>query len=188
MTKIALFGTSADPPTAGHQAILRWLSYHFDKVAVWASDNPFKDHQTPLEHRMEMLRLLIREIDHSQHNIELREDFSHRRSIVSVDRAIELWGVNAEYYLAIGSDLVRQIRRWYRIEELLEKTRIIIVPRRGYPIYTEDIIALEELGGRCQVADLNAPEVSSSAYREKHDDTVVTQPIQEYIFKEKLYA
>ena len=23
--KIALFGTSADPPTAGHQKILRWL-------------------------------------------------------------------------------------------------------------------------------------------------------------------
>ncbi|MFN6300225.1 MAG: nicotinic acid mononucleotide adenylyltransferase, partial [Microcystis sp.] len=26
MLKIALFGTSADPPTAGHQAILKWLS------------------------------------------------------------------------------------------------------------------------------------------------------------------
>jgi nicotinate-nucleotide adenylyltransferase len=36
--KVALFGTSADPPTAGHQAIIRWLSEHFDHVAVWAGE------------------------------------------------------------------------------------------------------------------------------------------------------
>jgi cytidyltransferase-related domain len=63
MTKIALFGTSADPPTSGHQAILFWLSQRFDKVVVWASDNPFKNHQTLLEHRMAMLSLLIEEIN-----------------------------------------------------------------------------------------------------------------------------
>ncbi|NEQ41665.1 MAG: nicotinic acid mononucleotide adenylyltransferase, partial [Okeania sp. SIO3I5] len=45
MTKIALFGTSADPPTAGHETIVRWLSQNFNKVVVWASDNPFKSHQ-----------------------------------------------------------------------------------------------------------------------------------------------
>ena len=43
--RIALFGTSADPPTAGHQKILRWLSEGYDRVAVWAADNPFKCHQ-----------------------------------------------------------------------------------------------------------------------------------------------
>ncbi|NET52841.1 MAG: nicotinic acid mononucleotide adenylyltransferase, partial [Merismopedia sp. SIO2A8] len=35
MTTLALFGTSADPPTAGHQQILRWLSYQYDHVIVW---------------------------------------------------------------------------------------------------------------------------------------------------------
>ena len=60
---VALFGTSADPPTAGHQAILKWLSERYDWVAVWASDNPFKFHQTSLEHRGAMLRLLIEDID-----------------------------------------------------------------------------------------------------------------------------
>ncbi|WP_421657438.1 adenylyltransferase/cytidyltransferase family protein [Leptothermofonsia sp. ETS-13] len=63
MLNIALFGTSADPPTAGHRAILVWLSQRYDCVAVWASDNPFKTHQTPLEHRMAMLQLLINDIN-----------------------------------------------------------------------------------------------------------------------------
>ncbi|MEM6592470.1 MAG: nicotinic acid mononucleotide adenylyltransferase, partial [Cyanobacteria bacterium P01_C01_bin.73] len=40
MTRIALFGTSADPPHQGHQAILTWLARRFNHVAVWAADNP----------------------------------------------------------------------------------------------------------------------------------------------------
>lgn len=34
--RVALFGTSADPPTAGHQVVLSWLSEGYDWVAVWA--------------------------------------------------------------------------------------------------------------------------------------------------------
>ncbi|MGB2926426.1 MAG: adenylyltransferase/cytidyltransferase family protein, partial [Limnothrix sp.] len=62
MTQIALFGTSADPPTVGHQSILRWLSEHYDQVAVWAADNPFKEHGATLDQRSEMLELLIKDL------------------------------------------------------------------------------------------------------------------------------
>ena len=48
--RVALFGTSADPPTSGHQKILSWLSERYDWVAIWAADNPFKSHQTSLTH------------------------------------------------------------------------------------------------------------------------------------------
>jgi nicotinate-nucleotide adenylyltransferase len=187
MTKIALFGTSADPPTAGHQTILEWLSDHFDLVAVWASDNPFKNHQTSLKHRMEMLRLLIQEIDPPRKNIMAYEKLSDRKSLISVEKAIEIWGKDAEYTLVIGSDLVHQIRRWYRIEELLKKARILVIPRPGYSIKEEDLQALRYLGGQCSVANLDAPAVSSTAYREKKDEDVVTQPVKDYIKREKLY-
>jgi nicotinate-nucleotide adenylyltransferase len=123
MTEIALFGTSADPPTAGHRVILEWLSEHFDRVAVWASDNPFKNHQTSLEHRAMMLALLIRDIDSPQKNICLRQDLSDRRSLFSVEKARQVWGEDAEYTLVIGSDLAGQIRRWYRAGELPDRTR-----------------------------------------------------------------
>ncbi|ACK68760.1 nicotinate (nicotinamide) nucleotide adenylyltransferase [Gloeothece citriformis PCC 7424] len=188
MTKIALFGTSADPPTAGHQAILQWLCAHYDQVAVWASDNPFKDHQTSLEHRLEMLRLLISEINPPVNNIGVYEQLSHRRSLHSVEKAKEIWGETADYYLVIGSDLAGQIRRWYRVQDLFEQVKILIVPRPGYLIDQKDLDALQDLGGEYEIADLTVPGVSSSAYREKKDKTVVTQPIKEYIHQEKLYA
>lgn len=187
MTTIALFGTSADPPTAGHQSILRWLSDHYDWVGVWASDNPFKNHQTSLSHRMAMLRLLIEDIRPPRHNIYLSEKLSHRRSLMSVAKAQEIWGEKANYTLVIGSDLVSQIRRWYHIEELLEQVNILIVPRPGYSIAQKDLVALKELGGNYQVAELDAPAVSSTAYREDRNEAVLIQPIQDYIYQEQLY-
>jgi nicotinate-nucleotide adenylyltransferase len=188
MVKIALFGTSADPPTAGHQAILKWLSEQYDIVAVWASDNPFKNHQTSLEHRLMMLDLLIRDIQPPRANIQLRRELSNRRSLISVEKAQAIWGVQEEYTLVIGSDLVGQIRRWYRSEELLQKVKILVIPRPGYPINFEDIKQLQNLGGNCLIADVFAPDVSSSDYREKGDDHAVTAPIKDYIARQKLYA
>ncbi len=188
MTKIALFGTSADPPTAGHQTILQWLGDRYDWVAVWASDNPFKKHQTSLKHRMAMLRLLIEEIDAPRHNIHVWEELSDRRSLMSVEKAKQIWGNETEYALVIGSDLVKQICRWYRVEELLHQVTILVVPRPSYPIQKEDLEGLKKLGGNYKVADLTAPGVSSTAYREYGRNDVITQPIQEYIHREQLYA
>lgn len=188
MTKIALFGTSADPPTAGHKAILQWLSNHYDWVAVWASDNPFKPHQISLEHRTEMLRLLIEEIKTTRNNISLHKELSDRRSIVSVEKAKEIWGRKVEYTLVIGSDLVHQICNWYRIEDVLQNVQILIIPRPGYSVQEDDLISLRSLGGKCAIANLNAPAVSSTAYREKKDKNAITQPVKDYINQEQLYA
>ena len=67
--KIALFGTSADPPHLGHQSILSWLAHEFDQVAVWAADNPYKADQSPIRDRAQMLRLLITTLPPSSPNI-----------------------------------------------------------------------------------------------------------------------
>ena len=48
---IALLGTSADPPTRGHQALLEQLLEHHGQVVTWASDNPGKCHALPLADR-----------------------------------------------------------------------------------------------------------------------------------------
>jgi len=188
MTKIALFGTSADPPTAAHQAILRWLAANYDIVAVWASDNPFKSHQTSLDHRAEMLRLIIQEIKNPQANIQLYQELSDRRSLISVNKAQDIWGKNSSYSLVIGSDLISQIPRWYRIQELLEMVSILIVPRPGYAINDSEIKALENLGGKCILPNLKTPALSSTAYRHHHDQNVITHSVAKYINQEKLYA
>jgi nicotinate-nucleotide adenylyltransferase len=188
MTQIALFGTSADPPTAGHQTILHWLSYHYDLVVVWASDNPFKDHQANLKQRTEMLQLAIKEINSPRNNISLHEELSDRRSLITLEKAKKIWHNHVEFTLVIGSDLVGQIRSWYRIEELLAQVKILVIPRPGYAIASEDLQALAELGGNYAIASLDAPEVSSSIYRVEKDSTVITPAVQNYIDEQDLYS
>ncbi len=67
---IALLGTSADPPTLGHQALLEGLLDHFQRVATWASDNPLKRHDASLDLRSELLQALVMAIDNPRISID----------------------------------------------------------------------------------------------------------------------
>lgn len=184
--KIALFGTSADPPTLGHREILLGLGKNYDIVAVWASDNPFKEHSTSLTERQNMLGLLIEEMD-NQDNIVLREELSDRRSINSLSHARQIWGHQAEYTIVIGSDLVSQIQSWYKAQELLQQVKILIVPRLGYPIDKEALANLSKLGAEYAIADFQIPKISSSNYRHNGDQTMLTQKVANYINHKQLY-
>ena len=187
MQKIALFGTSADPPTAGHKTILNWLSQHFDWVAVWASDNPFKSHQTSLEHRSAMLLLMIQEINSPRQNLCLYPELSSPRTLETVEQAKLLWG-NAELTLVIGSDLVEQLPRWYQVEHLLKQVQLLVVPRPNYPPEELDLWQLRRIGADVAIASLSAPDVSSTSYRETGDTQALTPTIEDYINREHLYA
>ena len=187
MTEIALFGTSADPPTVGHQTILYWLSQHYDLVVVWASDNPFKQHQTSLKDRTEMLRLAIADINTVHNKINLHPELSDRRTLVTVNRAREIWGDDSEFSLVIGSDILQQIASWYRIEELLKLVKVLVVPRLGYSIRQQSLESLTKIGGRCAIATLNAPNVSSSTYRLQKKRSLITPAVNNYILQNNLY-
>jgi nicotinate-nucleotide adenylyltransferase len=185
--QIALFGTSADPPTAGHQQILVWLSCHFDRVVVWASNNPFKLHQTPLEHRAAMLRLLVEEIDPPRRNICFQPELSSPRSLVTIDLARQQWP-DARLTLVIGSDLVRQLPRWYRVQEIFQKAKLLVIPRPGSVITESDLKQLRRMGAIVSIANLTGLPVSSTAYREVRDPDLLTPPIEAYIHREHLYS
>lgn len=187
---IALFGTSADPPSVGHRTILRWLSDRFDRVAVWASDNPFKSHQTPLEHRSAMLELTVQELRRHDgtpcENVEFHGDLSSSRTLTSVKKAGQVWP-GAQLHLVIGSDLIHQLPEWYRVEELLYLVKLLVIPRPGSPIDPEALGVLRQMG-RVDIADMTAPDVSSTAYRQTRDSDAVPSSVEAYIHRQKLYA
>ena len=185
--RIALFGTSADPPTSGHQAIIDWLSQHYDWVAVWAADNPFKSHETLLQHRAAMLQILISEIDPPRQNVGFYQELSSKRTLETVEKAKQRWGPTADLTLALGSDLVSQLPRWYRVKDLLRQVQLLVVPRPGYPVEAAGMTQVQRLGGKIAIADLAGPAVSSTAYREHGDPEALTPPVEAYIHREHLY-
>jgi nicotinate-nucleotide adenylyltransferase len=182
---IALFGTSADPPTAAHQTILQWLATHYDQVAVWASDNPFKPNQSPLADRLAMLELLVQGLPLA--NVQVWPELSDRRSLISLQRAKTLWGPDQDYSLVIGSDLIRQIQSWYQAPSLLAQVTLVIFPRPGYSINPQDLASLTVIGARYRLVDAEAPAVSFSHYRATKDQTVIPPLVTDYIHQHQLY-
>lgn len=182
---IALFGTSADPPTLGHQTILHWLSQRFDTVAIWASDNPFKSGQTPMHHRMQMLKLLIEDTPSEHPNIQLRSELSSPRTFDSVQAAQRIW-TNANFTIVVGSDLISQLPRWYQVDQWITNVNLLIIPRPGSPVSETALAALHQLGATVAIAPIMGLDTSSSKYR-KGDRHNVSPAIQAYIHQAQLY-
>lgn len=184
--QIALFGTSADPPTAGHEKVLKWLSQCFDLVAVWAAENPFKSHKVPLEHRVMMLQKLIDGIESHPDNIHLQQDLSSLRTLETLDKAKQKWQ-GAEYTLVVGSDLLTQLPRWYRIEDLLQQVKLLVVPRPGYVINETSMQGVKQLGAKIIIAPITGLDVSSTSYRENGNSDALTPSVIDYINQQHLY-
>jgi nicotinate-nucleotide adenylyltransferase len=186
MPRIALFGTSADPPHRGHAAILTWLAQHFDYVAVWTAENPFKSCQTPLDNRFDMLQLMLDELQLPPERIGLRRDLSHRWSIVSIERAQACWP-EAQLVLVIGSDLINQLPSWHRAKDILAAVEVLIVPRPGYPIMAESLANLSrhtqvEIASTAELVD-----VASSSCRQVDGRNHLTPAVRHYISQHHLY-
>jgi nicotinate-nucleotide adenylyltransferase len=188
MTKIALFGTSSDPPTLAHYAILEWLSTHYDMVAVWTSDNPFKSHFCHLQDRISMLKLMIQDLHNQNYcNINYYSQLSHLRSLITVKNAKEVFEKNSTFFLVIGGDLITQIPHWYKCKELLEQVQLLIIPRVGFSLKKQDLQVLENLGAKCTISSFIPPEISSSFYRESKQNSLLTYSVKSYIDEHHLY-
>lgn len=132
-----------------------------------------------------MLMILIEEINWRQ-NIRLHPELSSPRTLESVAKAKAQWP-EAELTLAIGSDLVRQLPRWYGVADLLPQVKLLVVSRPGYTIDRAGLDRLLSMGTVVEIAKINAPAVSSTAYREQGDTKALTRTIQDYIDRQHLY-
>ena len=185
MNSIALFGTSADPPTLGHQALLRELTKIFPKVITWASDNPDKKHQIPLLKRTELLRILVKKI--SNPNLELVQDLSRPRTINTLKKALQLWP-EASFSFVIGSDLTVQIPNWLNAKSILKKAKIAIAIREGWPISNKHLEEINKLGGEIELLPFKIPASSSSNFRTRPQEGLVPPELIPTLLEENLYG
>ena len=185
INSIALFGTSADPPTLGHEALLSELTKIFPKVITWASDNPDKKHQLPLLKRTQLLRILVEKISHP--NLELVQELSSPRTINTLQKALQLWP-EANFSFVIGSDLAVQIPNWHNAKSFLTKAKIAIAIRDGWPISKKQLEKIKNLGGEVELLPFRIPRSSSSKFREKPQEELVPHALLTKLLDENLYG
>jgi nicotinate-nucleotide adenylyltransferase len=182
---IALLGTSADPPTLGHQSLLESLLDHFQRVATWASDNPMKRHDACLEHRSELLQALVMAIDNPRLSIE--QTLSSPYTIPTLERAARLWP-HHELCFVIGSDLAAEIPHWKQSELWLKRCRLGVVPRKGWPLEPEHLEGLRHLGAQITVLPLQIPETASSSIRMTSASDQIPKPLWPLLLQHNLYG
>ncbi len=185
INQIALLGTSADPPTNGHEALLKGLLTLFPKVVTWASDNPTKNHQASLNKRSLLLNTLVRGI--ANPHLELMQDLSSPWTITTLEKASNKWP-KAKLIFVIGSDLIEQIPTWVDVKILLKKARIGITPRKGWPITKTSLSKIKSLGGQIELLPLQVPPTASSKARANLQTNQIPKAVLEILLKENLYS
>ncbi|AKN61115.1 nicotinate-nucleotide adenylyltransferase [Synechococcus sp. WH 8020] len=182
---IALLGTSADPPTLGHQALLEGLLNHFQRVATWASDNPMKRHDACLELRSELLQTLVKAIDNPR--VDINQTLSSPYTITTLERASRLWP-HHDLCFVVGSDLAAQIPHWKHSDLWLKRCRLGVVPRKGWPLQHDHLERLRHLGARITVLPLQIPETASSSIRETSTADQIPKPLWPLVLQHNLYG
>jgi nicotinate-nucleotide adenylyltransferase len=182
---IALFGTSADPPSTGHRALLEGLLDHYPQVVTWASSNPYKQHGAPLGLRAALLQALVEHLANPR--LRLEQQLSSPRAIETLAQAQRLWP-GADPVFVVGSDLVTQIPRWYQAQQLLGQCRLAVVPRQGWPLQQADLDHLRQLGGHVELLPLEIPASASSQIRHHPSPELVPPALWPELIKYNLYG
>lgn len=194
--KLCLFGGTFDPPHNAHFIIAEAIreSLKLNKIVfIPAYNPPHKYDQRPVtsvEHRIAMLKLCIDELPQFEFSdVELK-----RKGIsYSIDTIIEMkqnHGLESDdLHFLIGSDSLAYFKSWYRWEDILNESRVIVARR---PRFEESDIDPDLLG---RVSFLNLPrmEISSTEIRERfYSDRMtrfyVPKVVSEYIKKHKIYG
>jgi nicotinate-nucleotide adenylyltransferase len=184
-TSVALFGTSADPPTCGHQALLKELLQRFPLVATWASDNPLKQHGASLEQRAELLGALVGALQ--QPRLLLTQELSSPWALTTLERAAARWP-GAELVFVVGSDLLEQLPRWRQAPAVLAACRLAVVPRQGWPLQEPVLQRLRQLGARLELLPLQIPASASSEVRRAPQRQQVPAAVWPVLLEHNLYG
>ena len=100
---IALFGTSADPPTIGHKKILEELSKIYAFTIGYVSNNPNKNHKEDISIRSHLLKTLIEDLDNPK--ILFNQSVSSQWAVESIKKCKRIYELkNLDF--VIGSDLI----------------------------------------------------------------------------------
>ena len=182
--KIALFGTSADPPTNGHKIILEELSKIYSLTITYASDNPKKKHKEDILIRSLLLKTLIEDLDNPK--IIFNQTISSQWAIESIKNCKSIYELNNLDFV-IGSDLISDIFTWKNFEEIIEEVCFLIIEREGYPIRSNTLKILKDYNVKFMISKLKIPNISSSMVRLNTNYSDLPKSLLDIIKKNNLY-
>ncbi len=181
---VALFGTSADPPTIGHKKILEELSKIYDFTISYVSNNPKKKHIVDISIRSHLLKTLIDGLGDPK--ILFNQKISSQWAVESIKRCKEIYKFNNLDFV-IGSDLIKDIFYWKNFDKIILEVSFFIILREGYPVESNTIKMLETSKVKFKISTIKTPNISSSKFRLNLNSSNLPSSLIDIVKKNNLY-
>ena len=181
---IALFGTSADPPTIGHKKILEELSKIYAFTISYVSNNPKKKHIEDISIRSHLLKTLIDDLDNPK--ILFNQKISSQWAVESIKKCKEIYKFNNLDFV-IGSDLIKDIFYWKNFDEIILEVSFFIILREGYPVESNTLKMLETYKVKFKISAIKIPNISSSKFRSNFNYSNLPTSLIDFVKKNNLY-
>jgi len=181
---IALFGTSADPPTIGHKKILEELSKIYSFTVSYVSNNPNKKHKEDISIRSHLLKTLIEDLNNPK--ILFNQSVSSRWALESVKKCKKIYELNNLDFV-IGSDLIQDIFCWKNFDKIAEEVSFFIILREGYPVESNTLKMLETYRVKFKISTIKTPNISSSKFRLNFNCSNLPSSLVDIVKKNNLY-
>ena len=187
--RIALLGGSFNPPHIAHVMMALSVYATEDIDHVWViptADHAFGKKLAPFVDRVRMCHLAFRHLAGGAAIVDIESRLPGPSFTVQTLRALHEVRPGIRPVWIAGSDVLSELDRWREPEELKKLSRLVVVPRQGYPVKQSSALTQ----GRLQ-AEL--PMVSSSDVRERLErgadvSGLVDRLVLEYIERQKLYG
>ena len=181
---IALFGTSADPPTIGHKKILEELSKIYAFTISYVSNNPQKKHIEDISIRSHLLKTLIDDLDNPK--ILFNQKISSQWAVESIKKCKEIYKFNNLDFV-IGSDLINDIFYWKNFDKIILEVSFFIILREGYPVESNTLKMLETYRVKFKISTIKTPNISSSKFRLNFNCSNLPSSLIDIVKKNNLY-
>jgi len=181
---IALFGTSADPPTIGHKKILEELSKIYTHTICYVSNTPKKKHKEDIAIRSQLLKTLIEDLENPK--ILFNQSVSSQWAVESIKNCKEIYEFNNLDFV-IGSDLIKDIFYWKNFDKIVEEVSFFIILRKGYPVKENTLKMLETYNVKFKISSIKIPNISSSKFRLNFNYSNLPPSLIDFVRKNNLY-
>lgn len=190
--RIGIFGGTFDPIHMGHLLVAEQAREAADLDEVWFIPNAEPPHKaapvSATHHRERMVELAI--ADHPRFRLS-RVELDRPGPSYTVDTVRDLKKAHpqAHFFLIVGADMMNDLPRWYKIEEIMHVVQVIGHLRPGVavgdlpPFIARRLTLVED----AVTLDLSSTEIRRRAAAGKSIRYLVPEKVRRYIEENRLY-
>lgn len=182
---ICVFPGTFNPIHTAHLGMARFAleKYGFEKIIFIPSYiPPHKLVDSNLaKHRYNMVKLATENNQRFEvSDIEYKSE-GKSYTLITVKKIKELYNIDGRLNFIIGTDAFKNIKTWYKADELKELVHFLVFPRNN------DVIDSAEFKGYdYELVNCEKFDISSTDLREKNKEETIKE-VKEYIFENGLY-